>query len=295
MISKIAGLKFISARASSRLIVPVVFALAAPFLIAAAAAADDVRVDVVVDMTDAGRTVPRPTADHPAFYLPLTVGYQEEGAYVPDQALPPPTAEVENLIARSIFNQGYRLMTKTGHPSLVLVFWWGCMAPEMNGTQILPPQEITRGLFGTDPGRGPGGADSLSDPGAFVEVVRNQLPSTEFINQAQMISLVSGDYQYPTDKPNPVLEQVMTMARSPRHYLLVSAFDFNDWRNHKTTLLWRAHMSTELWGHNLGDVLPAMITAGAPLFGRETLAPQLISEELNPHAMVIVGDAKVVR
>ena len=216
---------------------------------------------------------------------------------MPDQKLPPPTTEIQHLLARALFDQGYQLMSKAGHPSLVLVFWWGYMAPEMNDTQAMQRGEATHGLFGTIAVRGQGGADSLGDPGALVEVIRNQLPTTEFINQAQMISLVSGDtrdFQYPNDKPNPVLEQVMSMAREPRHYVLVSAFDFNDWRNHKATLLWRAHMSTELYGHDLNDVLPAMITAGAPLFGRETTAPQLISEPLGPRGMVIVGDAKVV-
>ena len=281
-----------------RIVAQIIFGLAAPLLARAAAPADDVRVDVVVDMTDAGRLASRPTPNRPAFYLPLTVGYQEEGAYVPDQKLPPPTTEIQRLLARALYDQGYQLMTKEGHPSLVLVFWWGYMAPEMNGTQALAPQEATHGLFGNIAVRGQGGTDSLSDPGALVEVIRNQLPTTEFINQAQMISLVSGDtrdYQYPTDKPNPVLEQVMSMARAPRHYVLVSAFDFQDWRNHKATLLWRAHMSTELAGHDLGEVVPAMIAAGAPMFGRETKAPQLISESLGPRGMVIVGDAKVVK
>ena len=89
-----------------------------------------VRVDVVVDMTEAGHKIAHPTPDKPAFYLPLSVGYKEFG-YAHHFQRPPPNAwDVEHALAKALYGQGYQLMTKTGHPSLVLVFWWGYMAPE---------------------------------------------------------------------------------------------------------------------------------------------------------------------
>ena len=70
------------------LFLPLVLVLAA-FLSAPLVRANDandesdtsgqIRVDVVVDMTEAGHKIVHPTADKPAYYLPLSVGYKEFG------------------------------------------------------------------------------------------------------------------------------------------------------------------------------------------------------------------------
>jgi len=37
----------------------------------------DLKVDVVVDMTEAGKRIPHPTPEHPAYYLPLPAGNKD--------------------------------------------------------------------------------------------------------------------------------------------------------------------------------------------------------------------------
>ena len=64
-------------------------------------------------------------------------------------------------------------------------------------------------------------------------------------------------------------------SRHPRYYLLVSAFDYNEWLRHNSVLLWRAHVSCPVWHHYLDQVLPTLIATGAPMFGRETKVPLL--------------------
>src|SRR5665213_2214610 len=105
--------------------------------------ADEIRVDVVVDLTDAGKKIARPTPARPVYYLPLTVGYREEGAFVSGQKLPPATAEVQHLLAEALAQQGYFVMARASAPSIVLVFWWGYLAPEMINTEIAPPRDAT--------------------------------------------------------------------------------------------------------------------------------------------------------
>ena len=81
-----------------------------------------VRVDGVVDMTEAGHKVAHPTPGSPAYYLPISVGYKEFG-YAHRFQRPPPNAwDVEHALAVALYREGYQLMTKAGHPSLVLVF-----------------------------------------------------------------------------------------------------------------------------------------------------------------------------
>ena len=256
--------------------------------------ANDIRVDVVVDLTDAGRKIIRPSPDQPAYYLPLSVGYQEMGAYVTGQKPPPPKAEVEYWLSQALSAQGYQIMTKISPPSLVLVFWWGHMAPEISDTTTQAPHSATQGiditLLPIHGGKPNGNAGTgMTDPRALVA----QLHTDQIVNYSQMVSLVAGntrDYQHPTEKPNPILQQILDMERQPRHYLMISAYDFHDWLHHKGTLLWQAHVSTELWGRSLRDVMEPMIAAAAPLFGRETIAPRLIGA---PVAHVIVGKPEV--
>jgi len=78
-----------------------------------------------------------------------------------------------------------------------------------------------------------------------------------------------------------------------RYFVIVSAFDFQDWLHHKATLLWQAHISTEIWGHYFDQVLPAMVTTAAPLLGRETTRPQLVAMPAVPDGHVIIGQPYV--
>ena len=252
---------------------------------------NDLRVDVVVDMTDAGKKIARPTPDNPAYYLPLTVGYKEVGAYVPDQKPPPPKIEVEDLLNKALSLQGYRVMTKESRPSLVLVFWWGHMAPEIISTEAGAPESHTNSFNAGNVGDG--AAFDSSDPRKLIA----GFSTVASANESEMVSLVAGnarDYQYATDKPNPVLQQILTMEKAPRHYLIVSAFDFRDWLHHRSTLLWQAHVSTELSGVSLDKALPRLIATAAPLFGRETTAPRLIGVPMVPTGHVHLG-APVVK
>ena len=183
---------------------------------------NDIRVDVVVDMTDAGRKIARPTPDKPAYYFPLTVGYKEQGAFVPDQAAPPPTLEGQHLIAQALYDQGYQVTNSQQPPSLVLAFWWGHIAPEINSTEAGAPMTHTN--VGNS---ARGGGFNGEDPRALMA----ELPTDQSSNERQMISLVAGntrDYQYPAENPNPKLEQILAMEKSPRHFVMVSAFDFQD-------------------------------------------------------------------
>ena len=278
-----------------------VAAAAAMLLAAPMRAGDDgdILVDVVVDMTDAGAKVARPSPAHPAYYLPLPVGYKPQGAVVADQKTPPADAQVEHMMAVALAQQGYLVMTRKFMPSLVLTMWWGYMAPEINSTATTVIRGATNNainrsmlpMFGGGPGAGIGGMDN-----AMAAALVGQMPTEQMFNQDQMMSLVAGgsdSYQYSFQNSGLIYDQVRTMARSPRHYVMVSAFDFRDWLHHKSTLLWRAHVSTELWGRSLDEVLPTLIATGVPMFGRETNRPRLIHAPLGSGGRVILGTPTV--
>ena len=294
------------------IVIRFVFALAALLPARALRANDDddesdrsgkVRVDVVVDMTIAGRKVAHPTPDMPAFYLPLSVGYKEFG-YAHHFQRPPPNAwDVEHALAIALYEQGYRLMTKEGHPSLVLVFWWGYMAPEdvdmdNPGSLAERPGSLSSQpnsfYFGSGQAGNPIQVAGMSD--YFMGGTANDTVFPAFsmlalsANELLMSSMVAGNTINDHQKwPDPRLEAVEQLTTQARYYVLISAFDFKSWLHHRAILLWRAHVSTEQWGHYFDQVVGTLISTAAPEFGRETKIPHFTNADVAPLGRVLVG------
>lgn len=288
-----------------------------------------VRVDVVVDMTEAGHKIPHPTPNQPAYYLPISVGYKEVGYARHFQRPPPNEWEVQHALAVALYKEGYRLMTKAGHPSLVLVFWWGYMTPadvDVNDNTYLTsmPSAFQSGAsgdtFGAQEGSGlwgPGatkfgpkggsflGGDGAGDGGipgqyngADASSNYNVFPTFAFgginANAEKMMALVAGNTINDHQKfPDPRLDEVVQMVDAPRYYVLISAYDFHSWLHHKPILLWRAHVSTELWGHYFDEVVGTLINTAGPLLGRETTVPHFISAPTLPLGRVVLGTPEV--
>jgi len=284
------------------------FALGLGALLAAGAAlADEVRVDVVVDFNRAGYQVTRPTADKPAFYFPVPIGYKEVGEPIAFQRPPPPADQVEHFLAEALYAQGYRLANRVSPPSLVFVISWGYMAPNLKRDDEELAQIRQDPLEAGDFGPDRGGATMIE---ASLERSTMALPQYAQGETDQMLSLVAGDtlrdrHLDVHHNSSPVIERFLEMARAPRYFIWLSAYDFKDWMEHyqawqahqaapgrvkRPMLLWEVHVSTELEGHNLEEVLPALITTAAPMFGRETRYPQLVMAPAVPLGHVEVGE-----
>ena len=264
-----------------------------------------IRVDVVVDMTIAGHKVAHPTPEKPAYYLPISVGYKEFG-YMHDFQRPPPKAwDIEHALAIALYEQGYRLMTKQGHPTLVLVFWWGYMAPEdldadNPGGLLERPgslsQDPSAGFFSGSgqaikPGITVAGINDYfiggtGGGGVFPSFSMMSIPANDIILSSMVGGNTINDHQKFLD---PRLDTAMQLTTQPRYYILISAFDFKLWLHHRAILLWRAHVSTELWGHYFDQVVGTLISTAAPEFGRETKVPHFSSVDLAPLGRVLVG------
>jgi hypothetical protein len=101
--------------------------LATALIVAARAAAQGTLVNVVVDVTAEGLKAPRPLPGAPVRYFPVTVGYQEEGAW-PAESLPTPI-DVQRTVAQALASQGYLLLTKKAPATIALTLRWGRIAP----------------------------------------------------------------------------------------------------------------------------------------------------------------------
>ncbi len=227
----------------------------------------EAEVNVKIDLTDEGRKIARPTPLKPAYYVPTIVGYSEHGEIVAGE-IPPGRARILRELAQALAKEGYVLQAlrpdadKTV-PSLVLVFEWGS----------LNPQTVD---FGGDPTVTP--ADSSTEAPRVVG---------DF-NQREMLTLIAGDAIYRGAAfTTSEWERLRDAVAEGRYYIIVSAFDFAASRLGVKTLLWRARLSTERQGVQMDDVVSALITSGAPFFGREMLIPHVATVPLREGTVLI--------
>lgn len=221
------------------------------------AAPTDVQVNVNVDLTDAGRKLTLPTREHPAYFLPIVSGFRQQGAISAHEKVPPPGTVLTQL-AKTLAENGYLVVgPKTPPPSVLLVFTWGSMNPEI---------------------------DEFGDPDDNQKV---------FYNQSEMLSLVGGQTLHNLDLDFE-RESVRQGAEQDRYFVMVTAYDFAAAQQKKKVLLWRTKMSTEANAVDFADVMKALITSGGPLLGKETTRPVWVHKEVIREGTVKLGELTVL-
>jgi hypothetical protein len=157
------------------------------------------------------------------------------GALVAGESKPPPGSSVAELLARALAAQTYLVVgQKTAAPTLVLVFHWGYLNPQI---------------------------DDTGDP---------DNPQAVFWNQKEMLALVAGNTLANVGVFGIEREDILQNAREDRYFVIVSAYDFTAAAQKQKVLLWRAKMSAPSHGVSLAEVIGPLIAAGGPRFGRET-------------------------
>ena len=273
------------------------------------AAEDNIRVDVVVNTTDEGDKIPPPTPDKPAYYYPWTAGYIELGDILRFQKPPPPTWEIQHQLAKALARKGYLLAKKNHPPSIVLVLWWGYIAPIMDhpagdtGTGSAF-DERADGIYMPGLGLAAGAEHGNGHPGVAQYVTKNEsaaeyagsgfsLPSGYLMitpNDHQMFTFVAGEcFQEDQGRVAHDTDEIHEAAHHARYFLMVSALDFQAAIRKKPVLLWCARVSTELVGRDLSDVMGALIEQGVPRFGEETGGPKFVMTDSVPLGHVEVG------
>jgi len=245
---------------------------------------NNLKIDVVTDVSDDGQKITRPTPAHPAYFFPIVKGYTQAGDVVAGEKAPPPTQDVWALIYKALADQGYRMASKGSPPSLLLVFWWGYKAPIFVGASSGGAGSMNSGA-GASPG-----SNSVAQA-----LQSGVLPTNVMVNGNEMEQLVLGsNHDRNTYQANssPRMYALNYASRVPRYYVTVSALDFDAMIKHKQYVIyWTEYISTGLYGHSLDQVLPSLIAAGAPMFGRDTNGAQWPFKELPivPMGHVVVG------
>jgi hypothetical protein len=233
------------------------------------------------ELTEEGKKVPRPTPEHPVYYVPVTYGWHEEGGLIAGEE-PPKRADVLRLVGQALAKEGYILQAlrsdaNTTLPSLIITVEWGYLNPVASEHGAA---NLTTGDGGTMAVAG-----MRDDP--------TQRESTP-LNQSQMVELVAGSaLQRQAFFSESDWQKLNAAVAEGRYYLIVSAYDFAASLKGEQVLLWRTRMSTPRQGVWMQAVVPALVTSGAALFGRQTDAPAW-SEHRVREGRVEMGDIKII-
>ncbi|HZZ57644.1 MAG TPA: hypothetical protein VFE31_07420 [Opitutaceae bacterium] len=235
-------------------------------------------VNVVVDVTAAGRKVRPPTPGHPVFYLPKMAPYTDEGAVLANDQPPPPPNVIAHQLAVALARQGYLYAGPRRRPDVVLAILYGSINPEY----VSMP--ATSGARKSTSG---GGSKHSKKGGSSLG--SGKLKSIQvMLNQNDMVAMIQGDDVSGMDSTwisKPILDQL----HYNRYFLMVAALDFTSFVPGKRPVtLWRERISIPAIHEYFGDAVGALIEKGAPFFGRDT-RPRQFEIPSVPEGRVEVG------
>jgi hypothetical protein len=225
-------------------------------------------INVNTDMTDEGKKLAHPSADHPAYYFPYCVGYQESGTVAAGIKKLSPDVPITRYLAEALAAQGYLVTHAVGtkldpSPSLLLIFRWGYINPHIydseyeqeDGTIITIPEHNERAYRKEQGLLGIKDSDLIGDTQAKIDL--------------------SGS------------------AEENRYFVTIAAYDFATYyTKHKAVLLWVSRMSIPRQDLELDQVVAPLIKTGTPFLGRETTEPKVINIDAPP-GNVTVGPTEV--
>ena len=219
-------------------------------------------VSANADLTAAGRKIPKPASGQPVYYVPVILGWHEEGALVAGEE-PPKRAAVLREIGQALAKQGYVLQAlrpdaNTTVPSLIITVEWGYINPVITHEGAMSQTTRDGGTMAVEGMR--------DDP--------TQREST-YLNQRDMVSIVAGSaIQRQAHFTEADWQKLNEAFAEDRYYIIVSAYDFAASLKGEHVLLWRTRMSTPRQGVWMRDIVPALVAGGSALFGRETDVPE---------------------
>jgi hypothetical protein len=82
---------------------------------------------------------------------------------------------------------------------------------------------------------------------------------------------------------------LLDLARDDRYFVIVSAYDYAALTRRETKLLWRLKVSTRSPGESMAEALPALLSGGAPYFGRNLKDTQNFKAPLFPAGLAGTG------
>ncbi len=241
--------------------------------------------NIITTLTDAGRSVPAPTREHPAYFVAEPGFNRNVGVGGENGLKTPPPAELQRMIEHALAENGYLPVGDSAQaPTLVIFFHWG--------TSSFSPTEF----------------DTEIDQRKALLDRAMLLAGEDFADEiSRAMEELDAQTHYPPEMaamlPNPIeiiRNRSVEMARlveelfSSSYYVVASAFDHAAMAEGRGVLLWRTKMTVNSLGVNMAESLPPLIASAAPYFGREMTEPVVVSQRVSRAGRVEVGELTII-
>lgn len=232
----------------------------------------DVNVFTVTDVSKEGEATPRPTAEKPAYYIAVSLGFHDFGPSVAGERIPPSDTIIKHM-TKVLAKEHYLPATDLHQPTLLLLYAWGTLYPNK-----IP-------LMGS-------------------------LDFEVQTNRSAMLRFLGGDKLGITSRPEEAFSQsfmprelafyntdaqsLLEAASDDLYVAAVVAYDFDTLINKKKKQpLWKTKISCPSLGLSLDETLPTMLTIAGPYIGKDTPKPvwAAATEKFKPD--IHIGDPVV--
>ncbi len=249
---------------------------------------------VITEMTPAGKTVPPPTSDHPAYYIIQSGGRHDEGYHFAE-GQPPTEAALHAVIGRVLAAQSYQ-PAKDGHPpSLMLLYHWGSCSLRENqpeedadGTETINSDALLAAAKLT------GGEKFAQDLFTALREQQNQNQYKESLDRMEAALRATGMDVHLSVPPPEFAQSARAFTNRDDHtrqlieqttgnfyYVVVSAYDYTAAASNRRLLLWRTRMTVVANGVAMADSLPALLVSAGKYFGQDMSESALLSRRLS--------------
>jgi len=221
---------------------------------------------VVAERTDQTAKPVLPAPDHPAYYVAYDAGYIEAGDPIGGEE-PASAAAVAQALRDTLASQNF---LPAPAPSLLIVYHWGVIRPDSH--QIRDTFNIQPNLKARI---------ALVSPSTQARDIENYLLE-------RRMGRISPAFRVSNFLPS-AERNILDLAQDDRYFVIVSAYDFAALTRRETKLLWRLRVSTRSPGESMSEALPAMLSAGAPYFGRHLTDTLTLKAPLFPAGLTATG------
>ncbi len=199
----------------------------------------------------------------PCSYVAFDGGFIEAGDPIAGDTEPTPE-QVRQDLTSALASQGFQ--DSKGSPALVIIYHWGVLRPDH--LEIKVPYEIRKNLS------------------ARLNLVSTRKMDAEIENLIRDREQAGGQ-DLSAASPRflvPPLDTVVAHARLPRIFVVVSAYDYQALSGrHEAKLVWRAKLSAQETSGDMLQVIPPLISKGAPYFGQDLAEVPMLDATLEAH------------
>jgi hypothetical protein len=214
----------------------------------------------MIAVAESAKSAP-PLSKEPVSYVAFDGGYIEAGDPIAGES--PPSADlVRQELQAALSANGFQ--ATQGTPSLVLTYYWGVL--RVDSAQIKVPYGIKTNLRARI---------------ALVSTAREDAEVENYILGREKGSSMDMDAATPTLNMGP-LETVLQNSRLARYFLIVSAYDYQALaQQHEPKLVWRTKLSAQESAGGMSEVIPSIIAAGGPYFGKNMPDVKIVNTSLS--------------